>query len=383
MLPTRKSAIRFIVSFGIISLLADMTYEGARSITGPYLAILGASGAAVGFVAGIGEFIGYGLRLVSGYISDRTRQYWMITFIGYAINLLAVPALALAGNWPMAAMLILSERLGKAIRVPARDTMLSQATGVVGHGWGFGLHEALDQIGAVAGPLIVASVVYVQTDYRMGFVWLLIPALLALTVLVLAWRQYPNPEVFVPTQPEYKGNGFPRLFWFYLAAVVFIAAGYVDFPIIAYHFEKTQAFSDAWIPLLYATAMGVDALTALLCGRLFDRIGLPVLVVTTVIAAFSAPLVFMGGQVGAVVGMVLWGIGMGAQESILKAEVATLIPSDRRGRAYGIFNAGYGLFWFLGSVALGFLYDLSITGVVLFSIVLQIVAVPILLTMKK
>ena len=140
----KNHALKFIILLGIVSLFADMTYEGARSITGPYLALLGASAAVVGFVAGFGELVGYALRLVSGYMADKTRRYWAMTIIGYAVNLLAVPLLALAGNWPMAAILLIAERMGKAIRTPPRDVMLSHAASQVGRGWGFGLHEAMD-----------------------------------------------------------------------------------------------------------------------------------------------------------------------------------------------------------------------------------------------
>jgi sugar phosphate permease len=172
-------AMKFIILLGIVSLLADMTYEGARSITGPYLAILGASATLVGFVAGFGELMGYTLRFVSGYFADKSRQYWAMTIIGYVVNLLAVPLLALAGNWPLAAMLIIMERIGKGIRTPPRDVMLSHATSQVGQGWGFGLHEAMDQIGAITGPLIVALILYLHGNYQAGFAFLLLPALLA------------------------------------------------------------------------------------------------------------------------------------------------------------------------------------------------------------
>jgi MFS family permease len=89
-------------------------------ITGPFLAFLGASAAATGVVAGFGEFIGYGLRVISGYLSDRTGRYWAVTLWGYALNLVAVPVLALAGNWEVAALLIVAERLGKGLRTPGR-----------------------------------------------------------------------------------------------------------------------------------------------------------------------------------------------------------------------------------------------------------------------
>src|SRR5579863_5442011 len=187
-LPTdisKKTALKFVLLISVVSLFADMTYEGARSITGPYLATLGANAAIVGFVAGFGEFIGYALRIVSGYLADRTGKYWTITIIGYICNLLAVPLLALAGHWWLAAVLIIMERLGKAIRVPARDAMLSHAGQKMGMGWVFGLHEAIDQVGAMLGPLLVVAILYFKGSYQLGFAMLLIPALLALITLTV------------------------------------------------------------------------------------------------------------------------------------------------------------------------------------------------------
>jgi len=372
-----KNALRFVVLLGVVSLFADMTYEGARSVTGPYLALLGASGTIVGLVAGSGELIGYGLRLVSGYLSDRTRRYWAITLIGYGVNLIAVPLLALAGSWPLAAALIIAERTGKAIRTPARDAMLSHATQQTGRGWGFGLHEALDQIGAILGPLLVSAVLYARGGYQAGFAILLIPALLALSVLLAARVIYPRPQDLEALTPELKTQGFSRAFWLYLGAVALVAAGYADFPLIAYHFEKTDLLGPAWIPVFYAVAMGVDALAALIFGRLFDRIGLVTLVIVSLISACFTPLVFLGDGSAALLGVALWGVGMGAQESILRAAVAGMVAPDRRGSAYGIFNAGFGLAWFAGSALMGWLYDASLPVLVAFAIVVQLAAAPL------
>ncbi|MEJ5199616.1 MAG: MFS transporter [Anaerolineae bacterium] len=373
----RATAIKFVVLLGMVSLFADMTYEGARSIAGPYLALLGASGTVVGIVAGFGELIGYGLRLVSGYLSDRTRRYWAITLVGYAINLLAVPFLALAGRWEVAAALLIAERVGKALRNPARDAMLSYATKETGRGWGFGLHEAMDQIGAVAGPVIVSVVLAARNNYPAAFAVLAIPAVLALTTLLTARWLYPRPQDLEPITPELKTTGFPRAYWIYLAAVALVAAGYADFPLIAYHFGKTSSVPATWIPLLYAVAMGVDALAALLFGRWFDRVGIRILMAVALISAFFAPLVFLGGFALALVGMALWGIGMGAQESILRAAVAGMVGRDRRGSAYGIFNTGYGVFWFLGSALMGVLYDVSLPTLIAFSVVAQLASIPL------
>jgi len=379
----KASAVKFVVLIGVVSLFADMTYEGARSITGPYFAVLGASGTIVGIVAGFGELVGYGLRLVSGYISDRTGRYWTVTLVGYVVNMLAVPLLALAGNWQIAAFLMIAERTGKAIRNPPRDAMLSHATQTMGRGWVFGLHEALDQIGAVLGPLIVTTVLYFKGSYRTSFAVLLVPALLALSVLVAARLLYPRPKDLEALLPELETKGYPRRFWLYIAAASLIGAGYVDFPLIAYHFEKASVLSDNMIPILYAVAMGVDALTALVLGSLFDRKGVTVLIFATVLAAFFAPLVFLAGSYLAFIGMALWGLGMGAQESIMRAVIAEMIPANRRASAYGIFNAAFGLFWFLGSLLMGILYDFSVPAVIVSSVALQLGSVPVLLWMRK
>lgn len=378
-----SSALKFVILLGCISLCADATYEGARSITGVYLGMLGASGSVVGLVAGIGELIGYGLRLLTGYLSDRTRQHWRITTLGYLINTAAVPLMALAGSWQMVAGLMMVERTGKAIRTPARDVLLSHAALQVGRGFGFGLHEALDQVGAVLGPILVAVVLSVSGSYSAGFAVLAIPALLGFSLLLIGQRLYPNPREFEPKNLNLDRDGLPRIFWIYLAAIATIAAGYADFPLIAYHLQQSKTFSNIQIPLLYALAMGVDAISALIFGRWFDRIGLSSLMIAVLLSAGFAPFVFWGNSSWVIVGMVLWGIGMGAQESILKAAVAGMVSADRRGAAYGIFNTGYGVAWFLGSAFMGVLYDRSINLLIVFSVLIQLVSIPLLVLSKR
>ena len=378
-----SSALKFVILLGCVSLCADATYEGARSITGAYLGALGASGSVVGLVAGVGELIGYGLRLLTGYLSDRTRQHWRITTLGYLINTAAVPLMALAGSWQVVAGLMMAERTGKAIRTPARDVLLSHAALQVGRGFGFGLHEALDQVGAVLGPILVAVVISMSGGYSAGFAILAIPAVLGLSLLLIGQRIYPNPREFEPKNLNLDRDGLPRIFWVYLAAIATIAAGYVDFPLIAFHLQQSKTFSGIQIPLLYALAMGVDAIAALIFGRWFDRIGLSSLMIAVLISAGFAPFVFLGTPSLVIVGMVLWGVGMGAQESILKAAVAGMVSADRRGAAYGIFNTGYGVAWFLGSALMGVLYDRSINLLIAFSILIQLVSIPLLVLSKR
>ncbi|MBW4561916.1 MAG: MFS transporter [Mojavia pulchra JT2-VF2] len=381
-MPQKTAALKFVILLGFVSLCADATYEGARSITGAYLEVLGASGTVVGLVAGFGELIGYGLRLVIGYLSDQTRKYWGITTLGFILNTAVVPLLALTGTWQAAAGLMMAERTGKAIRTPPRDALLSHGVSQIGRGFGFGLHEAMDQTGAVMGPLAVAAMVYWQGEYRNGFTILIVPAVLGLIVLLVLQRIYPNPSDFEAETVTSQDEGMPRVFWIYLGAVAIIAAGYADFPLIAFHFHKSEIASGQMIPLFYAMAMGVDAVAALIFGYLFDRIGISILIGAALLSSLFAPLVFFGDTRLALLGIAFWGIGMGAQESILKAAIAGMVAKAKRATAYGIFSTGYGLSWFVGSALMGILYDRSITSLVVFSATTQVLAIPFLIWVK-
>ena len=338
----------------------------------------------VGIVSGAGELIGYLLRLAGGVAVDRSHRYWVLTVIGYVINLLVVPFMALANHWGVAAALIVAERAGKGLRTPARDVMISQASKIVGRGWGFGLHEFMDQTGAFMGPLLVALVLKETQTYPQAYGVLAIPAGLAIVSVFIAMRLYPNPSRFEgSTTPEIQASGLPRQFWIYVIAAGLIAAGFVDLPLITYHFQKTNLASPPLIPVLYAIAMGVEAVSALLSGRLFDRVGTPVLVTGVVLAAASNPLVFFGSFYAAVAGMAAWGAGMGALQSTLRARIADLVPLQRRGAAYGIFNTAYGVLWFAGSSAVGILYGWSLAAAVAFAMVSQVAAIPLLLIARR
>jgi MFS family permease len=380
----RGRALTFVVLIGVVSLFADMTYEGSRSIWGPFLGTLGATGAIVGLVAGGGELLGYLLRLFTGVLADKTRRYWTITIVGYAINLLAVPALALAGNWPVAAGLVILERSGKALRTPARDAMLSYAAkDMGGAGWAFGLHEALDSIGAVLGPLIAALVLYLHGGYRHAFAWLLLPALAALATLAIARAKFPQPQdLDARPAPELGDARALRELKVFLIATALIAAGFSDFALIAFHFARDHIVASDVVPTLYALASLAGGLTALALGKLFDRQGLSVLLWTTLIPALYAPLVFLGGPWAALAGMALWGIGFGAHDSLFRAAVAQRIPPERRATVMGIFNAIYGTAWFAGSVLLGVLYDVNPLYTVIAALVLQLAACPLLWSLR-
>lgn len=380
-----RDARRFIVLMGVVALFGDMTYEGARGLVGPYLALLGASASFVGFAAGLGEFLGYGLRLFTGWLGDRTRAYWPLVIAGYAVNLVAVPGLALVGSWQAAVALLLLERIGKAIRSPARSTLVSYAASEAGVGKSFGLEEALDQIGAVSGPLLTALAIWVvrgepvAAQYRVAFAVLLVPVLLNLALVLAARARFPRPEALERAErrdPPRMG----ALFRWYVAGAMLMGLGFADWALVAYHASRTGALDAGTLPLLYAGAMAVDALAALAFGALFDRYGLLVLAVTTAASALFAPLVFLVPSASPLIlGAACWAVGMGAQDSIFKAAIAKLVPKEERGRAYGTFFALFGLAWWLGSTAMGWLYERSMAGLVAFSVLTQLAAIPVLL----
>jgi len=376
---TAKAGLHFVLLFGAVNLFADFSYEGARSVSGPFLALLGASGFVAGAVGGLGELSGYALRLVSGRWADRSHRYWLITGLGYLVQMLAIPLLALAASWQAAAALILLERMGKAIRNPPRDVMLSEAGRHMGVGWAFGINEALDQIGAFLGPLAVAAIYALHADYRLAFVWLAGPGAMVLLLVLSARLSFPEAGRIAP-EAEADGDGaYPKIFWWYAAGAALVGFGFADYALIAFHFAKSHALSPTAIPIAYAFAMLTGGAGALLFGRLFDRFGLTVLAPAILLCVFFAPLSFLGTGAIAATGVLLWGLGLGVQESVMAAAVATMIPASRRASAYGIFTAIFGVAWFLGSALEGALYDVSIPALVGLSVIAQLLAIPFIL----
>jgi MFS family permease len=376
--------MKFVVTVGIMSFFADFTYEGSRSITGPYLGLLGAGAFAISVISGAGEFLGYNIRLFSGRGADRTGRYWPITIGGYVLQMSVVPLLALAGTWQLAALLIIAERIGKGIRNPPRDAMLSHAARDIGYGRAFGVHEALDQFGALFGPLLVALILTVtRHDYKIAFATLAVPAAIMLSLLAVARVLYPRPQDLAAGPAQVSTQGLPRVFWVYVAGAALAGAGFADFPLIAYHFQHAGTVSPALTPVFYAVAMAVSGTGSLVLGRIFDRAGIGVLIPLTVVAAVYAPLVFLGGFWSILAGVSLWGLGMGVQESLIPAAVAPMVSPDRRAFAYGLFTGMYGTAWVLGSIVIGVLIDVSLGGLVAFCVASELAAIPLILMVRR
>lgn len=379
-LYTKAAAVFFLILTGVVSLFADMNYEGGRSVVGQYLQLLGTSALALGLAAGLGEFVGYGFRLISGALADRSRKYWWFIVGGYTVQLCALPAMAFVSGWELAVVFLFLERVGKAIRKPAHDALISFAAKQTGSGFGFGLQEAMDQIGAFLGPVLFSALLFqVQGGgnlevYRTGLLWLFVPAGLAVGITIAARFRFPHPEKFeIPNKtPQVAFAGFPLVFWLISGASALLAMGITDFPLVGLHLTKLGTFPEEAIPLLYAGAMAVDAAAALVVGFLYDRFGLKALGVLFVAEVFTAPLLFLAPLPGILVGMALWGISVGTQESILKAAIGDRVTEERRARAYGVFHTLFGAAWFVGSVIIGGLYDLwGAWPLVVFSVVVQ------------
>ena len=386
---------RVVVGFGVVSLAADMVYQGARSVTGPLLASLGASAVLVGLVSGAGEATALLLRVVFGSWADRSGRYWTLTFLGYGLTAVCVPALAitplLAGaGLAIACILILGERLGKAVRSPAKTALLAHAATAVGLGRGFGVHQALDQIGAVAGPLLVAAVAAAAGTIWPAMAVLIVPGAVAMLMLLRIWRRTGTPVVSyaVPAEktperreslPSRLHGQLPRVFWLFAGAAAAASAGLVTFAVISYHLTQDQVVSVAAVPVIYAAAMAAEALTALGSGWLFDRtrggalLGLPLLVTAVPILAFaSSPMI-------AIIGALLWGAAGGILDSTVKALVADLVPAPRRATAYGVFAAVQGAAAIAGGVMAGALYQHSLPILIAAVAATQVVALVLLI----
>lgn len=378
--PQPLSAWRFVATFGVVSLLADIVYEGARSITGPLLASLGASALVVGVVTGIGEASALVLRLMSGPLTDRTRKFWSWTIAGYALTVIAVPLLGMAGVLWVASALVIAERVGKAVRSPAKDTLLSHATAVTGRGKGFAVHEALDQIGAISGPLLVAAILALtHNNYRPALGVLAVPGIA--TLVLLAWLRHrvPHPEDYettaAPAGPSSEhGLAMPRAFWLYSGFTATTMIGFATFGVLSFHMVHRGIMSAALVPVIYAAAMAADAVAALATGWAYDRIGAKVLVVLPLLGAAIPALAFTESIAAVIGGALLWGAAVGVQESTLRAVVADLVTPGRRATAYGIYAAILGAATALGGVLTGYLYEVSVGALVTTIAAVQLVA---------
>jgi predicted MFS family arabinose efflux permease len=235
---------------------------------------------------------------------------------------------------------------------------------------------ALDEIGATIGPLVIAVVLFMDGSYRTGYALLLIPIVLALVALTVARLVFPQPSRLEVGRTA-RATGFTASYWLYMAAGACLAAGLMSFEFISYHLAKTGVVTQHWIPIFLTMSTGIGVIASLVFGKLYDNIGLPIVLVAELLSSLFSPLVFLGGFYIVLAGLVLWGIGYATHDTLLKAIIAGMLPEGSRNLAFGLFYTGCGTGWLVGSVTAGLLYDWSITAVIVFSVAVQLTALPL------
>ena len=386
----RWSPWRTVVWFGIVSLAADMVYEGARAVTGPFLASLGASALVVGLVTGAGEGVALVLRLVSGPYADRSGRYWSLTIVGYALTAICVPLMAVApflggAGLAFGAAMVLLERTGKAIRSPSKSALLAHAARAVGRGRGFAVHKALDQVGAFAGPLLVAGTIALTARTWVGLAVLAVPGAAALALLLMVRSRVPDMTVYdeaplvvrAAARVEHPTR-LPRVFYVFAVSCAASTLGLMTFGIIGFHLVDAGLVRTALVPVVYALAMAVEAISALATGFAYDRVGARVLLVLPVLVAVVPLLAFDDRLAWVLVGIVVWGAAVGVQDSTVKALVADLVPAPRLATAYGVFAAFQGGAALAGGALAGALYGGGVMDLVVVIGVCQAVSLALL-----
>jgi MFS family permease len=364
-LSISKKAYIAILMMGIVSLFGDIVYEGVRGIVPDYLKFLGASATIVGIIVGLGELISYFSRIIGGFLADKTHSYWPLMLLGYGL-IFSLPSLFFCnffGGWILAALLIIIERIGKGIRAPARDTILSFVSTGVGPGKAFGLHELLDQIGAILGPLIIAGIFAFTSSYSISFSFLFLPYLLLLISLYLVYNFLKKYEI-PSTMEKIKISITKGIVSFYILAITLNSIGILPSALILYRASQLADIGiiDRWfIPLLYAGIQLIDAPSALFSGFIYDKIGLLTLIVPFIISFFIAPITFIPSNslLIIIISAMLYGIVLGTQESIYRAAIADIVPQNIRGTAYGIMNAALGIGILIAGLIYGYLLDIK------------------------
>lgn len=405
----RTSPFGFILSFGVVSMLMDVVYQAALSVQGPLLASLGASAAVVGLVSGLGEATSLAGRLVSGPAADRTGRYWIFAIAGYAITGLAVPAMGFAGSVVAVSALIIFERFGKSLRTPSRDAMISHASAKVGRGKGFAIHELMDQIGAFAGPLVVAAILQAtHNSFGSALGVMIVPGVAAIVVLLVLRHRVPDPAAYEEENeaestaaPASSGVGavqaaatagaasasvapaapakqprvkLPARFWAYTGFCGLVLAGVGTFGVMSFHMVDAGLLDASFVPVLYAIAQAVDAVFALITGSLYDKYGVRVLFVLPIVSALVPLFAFASSVPMVAVGVALWGMSLGVQESTMRAAVADMVPGGKRATSYGMFSVATGIGTFIGATVIGLLYPLGQPAIAVYAVALQVAA---------
>ncbi|WP_308534368.1 MFS transporter [uncultured Peptoniphilus sp.] len=393
-----NSPVKVVIIFGIISLLGDVIYEGARSANSQYFSLLGISAANIGFYFGLGEFLGYFLRLFAGLVSDIYHMHWPFIFIGYGF-LIVVPLMGTTSSLGVLASLMLLERIGKALRNPSKDTLLSTVSEhEVGIGFAFGIQEALDQLGAFLGPIIFTLVFYFSghglASYQFAYKLLFIPFILLMAFLYFAYKKIKDENLIERIDgKKFSRDKMGKVFWIYCAFSFFSSIGFINFSIIAYHLKVKGLMTDGNITLLYSLAMIVDAITALIIGKAYDILkikrknkmgGILIMALIPFVTAIIPFFTLSFNKSLIIFGLLIFGLVIGSHETIIRSAIADITPFSKRGTAYGIFNGIYGLAFLIGSSLVGALYDFGNMNLIfIFVLAAQIISLYLFYMLRK
>ncbi|MBO3803686.1 MAG: MFS transporter [Candidatus Brockarchaeota archaeon] len=378
----RRKAYVAIMLMGLVSMLGDVVYESGRGIAPDYLYFLGASAFLVGLTSGIGELVGYAARLASGPLADRYRAYWTFIFLGYGL-IIAVPLMGFTRIvWLVVAFLV-AERFGKALRSPSRDAVVSVVSKGLGSGKAFGLHEFVDQVGAVAGPAFLGfMMMWTSNDFNLSLQSLLPFYLLMMAFLYLTYRRIGGAVDEVAGQGGAAGGKLGAGFWTYTCAVLVNTAGLMPVALILYNGAKIlESGGQLWlVPFLYVAVQLVDAPMALVSGYAYDKIGIKFLAVPFLLSILPTFFSSLAGLPGVILACVSYGLVLGMQESVYRAAVADVAPPGRRGSAYGFFNVMLGAGTFVSGAAFGYMLDSSAPPALVLGLVIlaQVAAVALL-----
>jgi MFS family permease len=383
-MSTKRRVLLVFLLLGFVSLFADVVYEGARSISGAYLAELNAPAVAAATI-GVGEFLGLVFRLFSGYLAavfQSSTVIWGSTFLGYMLTAFSIPMIAYAPSWQSVVALYILDRLGKGLRAPTRDVILAEVSESIGVGKGFGIHELLDQLGAFAGPLLV-SVLLTFYGYRAAYSALLAPGIISLILITTAWYIYPSLKSTSSRKPQLAIRGYSNSFWIYTIATSILALGFMHWSIASYYLKEVRGvLSSAEIGLIYAVAMLVDAIVAIPLGALFDNIKLKTLLLIPVLIPLYIVLIAYAPRELLYLSAIPWGIVMCSEESIMRATIALLVEPSRRPLAYGLYGLVFGAVWALG----GYVYTALLTEplyMLLYALITSIIAFYLYVVLAK
>ena len=352
---------RGIWALGVVSLFMDLSSEMIHSLLPVFLvSVLGASVLSVGVIEGVAEATASVTKVFSGTLSDYLGRRKFLTGLGYALAAITKPVFPLATSvsWVLAARFV--DRIGKGIREAPRDALMGDLAPAALRGACYGLRQSLDTVGAFAGPLVAAALMAVTLhDYRLVFWVAVIPAFLAVGILLLAVKEppvrQPAPGTGLPVQVA-EVRALQPVYWSVVGVGTILSLARFSEAFLLLR-AADRGVPVPLVPMVFVIMNIAYAVSAYPAGRLSDRLDRRLVLAagSLVLIAGDIALALAQGPLGVFVGVVLWGLHMGLTQGLLAALVTDTAPERLRGTAFGLFNLAGGLAALLASVVAGWL----------------------------